>query len=154
MKRYNFLMEETSTSSDLPFFITYTPLESEVNYADFITVPGDHYAISARADIDPWEEAKKACHEAKGRTVWVLMPCLKVDAAGTRTGRGGGWYDQFLSVVPQDWLRVCFAYTEQFAKEPLERKAWDQPVDRVGVVDHATNKIIWHETGARAAARA
>ena len=132
-----------------PFFITYTPLEGEVNYADFITVPEDHYAIPPRADIDPWEHAEKAKRASKGAFVCVLMPCAKVDASGTRTGRGGGWYDQFLSVVPQEWMRVCFCYTDQFTSETLERKAWDQPVDRIGVVDRATNKVTWHETHAR-----
>jgi 5-formyltetrahydrofolate cyclo-ligase len=132
-----------------PFFITYTPLEGEVNYADFITVPEDHYAIEPRADIDPWEIGQKAIHAAKASMVCVLMPCSKVDAAGTRTGRGGGWYDQFLAVVPQEWMRVCLCFNEQFVSETLERKAWDQPVDRVGAVDSVTNKITWHETHAR-----
>lgn len=131
------------------YYITYTPLEGEANYADFIKIPEDHYAIAPRADIDPWEEAKKACHAAKASFVCVLMPCSKVDHAGTRTGRGGGWYDQFLSVVPQEWMRVCFCFTDQFTSDVIERKAWDQPVDRVGVVDRSTNQVAWHETHAR-----
>lgn len=132
-----------------PFFITYTPLESEVSYADFISIPEDHYAIAPRADIDPWEEAQKARRAAAGRFVWVLMPCSKVDALGTRTGRGGGWYDQFLAVVPQEWMRLCFCYMDQFSSETLKREAWDQLVDRIGIVDRSTNKITWHETHAR-----
>ncbi|MDB5265336.1 MAG: 5-formyltetrahydrofolate cyclo-ligase [Parcubacteria group bacterium] len=132
-----------------PFFITYTALDGEANYADFITVPEDHYAIAPRADIDPWQEAEKAKHAAKGSFACVLMPCSKVDAAGTRNGRGGGWYDQFLSVVPQEWMRVCFCFADQFTSETLKREAWDQPVDRIGVVDRSTNKVTWHETHAR-----
>jgi 5-formyltetrahydrofolate cyclo-ligase len=143
-------MQDDQKPVDPPFFITYTPLEGEVNYADFITVPEDHYAISARADIDPWQEAEKAKYAAKGRSVWVLMPCTKVDSTGTRTGRGGGWYDQFLSVVPQEWLRVCFCFMDQYTTESLERKAWDQLVDRIGVVDRSTNQVVWNETHARA----
>ncbi|MDB5237111.1 MAG: 5-formyltetrahydrofolate cyclo-ligase [Parcubacteria group bacterium] len=141
--------EVSASEGSALFFITYTPLESEVAYSNFIKVPDDHYAIPPRADIDPWEHAEKAKHASKSAFVCVLMPGSKVDALGTRTGRGGGWYDQFLSLVPQQWMRVCFCYTDEFTTEALERKAWDQPVDRVGVVDRTTNKITWHETHAR-----
>jgi hypothetical protein len=61
-----------------------------------------------------------------------------------------GWYDQFLSVVPQEWLRVCFCFMDQYTTESLERKAWDQLVDRIGVVDRSTNQVVWNETHARA----
>jgi 5-formyltetrahydrofolate cyclo-ligase len=143
------MAQENEIDFGKPFFITYTALEGEVNYAKCINVPENSYAIAPRADLDAWEEAEKAKRAAHGRFVVVLMPGAHMDTAGTRTGRGGGWYDQFLSVVPPEWMRVGLCYMDQFTTQPLERKPWDQPVDRVGVVDHASGKLVWHDTHAR-----
>ncbi|KND50146.1 MAG: 5-formyltetrahydrofolate cyclo-ligase [Parcubacteria bacterium C7867-008] len=140
---------EEETVDGKPFYVTYTALEGEADYSHFIEVPEDHYPIPPRLDIDPWEEAERAKRASKGAFVCVLMPCTKIDATGTRTGRGGGWYDQFLSVVPTAWMRVCICDSSQFSAEALERKPWDQTVDRIGVIDQSTNTITWHETHSR-----
>ena len=60
---------------------------------------------------------------------YVLVPGRRFDRHGTRYGRGGGWYDRFLSEVPTSWLRIGVTRTQDLADGRLERKPWDQPVD-------------------------
>lgn len=61
----------------------------------------------------------------------VLVPALAVDTAGTRLGRGGGWYDRALCAVHDavPVLAVCWPW--ELVTGTLPREAHDRPVQGV-----------------------
>lgn len=60
----------------------------------------------------------------------VILPGVAFDGQGNRLGRGGGYFDRFLSRVPPSVPRVGLAFRFQVvAKLPSETH--DQPVSRV-----------------------
>jgi 5-formyltetrahydrofolate cyclo-ligase len=135
---------------DCDAFITYVPLRTEVNFREHFPIPTDAitYEIAPRAALDPFEEARKARAACGGARTAVLMPGRLFDAAGTRFGQGGGWYDRFLSAAPPEWIRVGFCSRRQFSTEPLPRREWDQIMDYVCVVDDA-GAVQVYETASR-----
>ena len=78
---------------------------------------------------DPMFEGKKITKSLQSSDVYLLVPGSKFDLHGTRHGKGYGWFDRFLSVVPPEWIRIGVCHTEQISKIVLKRAAWDQPVD-------------------------
>ncbi len=121
-------------------FITYQPLRTEVSVLDYSTLPqtAHIYEMPRRALKDPFEEAGKAVAASGGVATAVLIPGRQFDAAGTRHGQGGGWYDRFLAHVPREWLRIGFCFDDQFSPIPLSRESWDQAMDYVFVVNRKT----------------
>jgi hypothetical protein len=132
-------------------FITYVPLRTEVPFGNFFTVPEGKivYEIAPRAALDPHLEAQKALTLVGSKKTCVFMPGRQFDAAGTRFGQGGGWYDRFLSEVPTEWIRAGFCFSRQFSPEPLLREEWDQIMDFVCVVDEKTGVLTVYETKGR-----
>ena len=131
--------------------ITYVPLRTEVPFRNFVTLPEGAviHEIPPRAALDPMEEAAAAVAAAAGKKTCILLPGRRFDAAGTRFGQGGGWYDRFLSRVPAEWVRIGFCFARQFSAEPLLREPWDQVMDYVCVVDETSGAFSVHETHAR-----
>lgn len=129
-------------------FITYRPLRTETNALEHAHLPfgARIHEIPPRASLDPHEEAKAARAFAGDRPTAILLPGREFDAAGTRHGQGGGWYDRFLKEVPREWLRVGFCFSDQFSKMPLPRQPWDEPVDYVVVVDRQTDSHTLYST--------
>jgi len=81
-------------------------------------------------DMDPFALAKSIKQEIpRDARVYLFIPGTRFDRFGTRVGRGGGWYDRFLSAVPRAWLRVGVIGTGQLSEQPLERQTWDEPMD-------------------------
>ena len=69
----------------------------------------------------------------KGDHVLVIVPGLAFDRARYRLGRGGGYYDRFISLldskgVPRHLLGVCF---HEQVIPAVPRDDWDRPVDRL-----------------------
>ncbi|MCR4285426.1 MAG: hypothetical protein NUW00_00870 [Candidatus Kaiserbacteria bacterium] len=111
----------------MPFSNEPDPLPLSMLYRseDSIVTPND-------SRTDPIEWADTCIKFAKGRRMCVLVPGTAFDASGTRHGRGGGWYDRFLSHVPKDWLRIGVATPISFKSgSVLKRQSWDEPVDYV-----------------------
>ena len=127
-------LEELLENIDV--LITYVPVRAEVNFIDVLPTltKKDTYTIEPDASLDPVEEAKRAMIVATNRKTAILVPGRHFDATGTRHGKGAGWYDRFLAVVPASWIRVGFCMSEQFSSEPLIRQSWDEPMDYLIVV--------------------
>lgn len=134
------------------FFIYYQPLRSEVPLPAKLPRHADtHYTIPARASLDPYTEAKEVQYRARSRPTCIFLPGRRFDRSGTRHGQGGGWYDRFLSEVPETWVRVGMCFSHQL-EERLVRNAWDMPVDMLYVVskDLTSCKLIHCDNERRA----
>ncbi len=59
----------------------------------------------------------------------LIMPLLACDTVGTRIGMGGGYYDRTLASAPRHPFRLGLAHDFQLIHQPLQREAWDQPLD-------------------------
>ena len=120
--------------SDMDAAILYQPIGDEIDITiipflkiqDSVTVPADKNA-------DPYYWAEKCIEKYNGKKVCIVIPGRKFDMHGTRHGKGGGWYDRFLSKIPREWLRIGIATKEHFSSTPLARNEWDEPMDYVVV---------------------
>src|SRR3989338_4417869 len=90
--------------------ITYRPLAGEI---DPFTIPylQDHvfediYRLPSGTDTSPVEIAGEAMNQFPKESVCILIPGTRFDSAGTRHGRGNGWFDRFLAEVPESWMRI------------------------------------------------
>lgn len=126
--------------------VTYVPLRTEVPFRDYAEMPDGAriYEILPRAALDPFEEAKNAIDAMEGQKVAILIPGRAFDVTGTRHGQGGGWYDRFLSRVPDEWQRIGFCFRHQFSEEALPRQAWDQAMDAVVVAEKDARIAMIH----------
>lgn len=130
--------------------VGYAPMTDEPAYEAFLSVhgfPPSDYLIPASKEILPEEIAKVLREKYSSGTVAVFMPGRRFDVSGTRHGRGHGWYDRLLSLLPLHWLRVGVLSPELLSVEPLVRQEWDQPVDVLLVSDAEGFKTL--ETNAR-----
>lgn len=131
-------------------FVVYTPLRTEVDNRNLVTLPFDAvtFSIAPRPSLDPAEEALRAITAIGRLPATIFMPGRRFDVFGTRHGQGGGWYDRFLARVPSEWLRVGFCFEHQFSHDALKREVWDEPMDYVYVVYKDGNGALY-ETRAR-----
>ncbi len=60
----------------------------------------------------------------------IIVPGVAFDCHGRRLGRGGGYFDRFLSRVPLSVPRIGIAFRFQVVKE-LVTESHDQPVTKV-----------------------
>lgn len=124
-------------------YIAYAPLLGEADYRTYTELieklSGESELLPQDGSEDPFLWAERLTEKYKGRKVAVLIPGTKFDSVGTRYGRGGGWYDRFLSRVPKEWVRVGVAKAEQVSETLLLRKEWDEPVHWLAI----DNKGMW-----------
>ncbi len=131
--------------------ISFRPTKKEVR--PFVVFPELKallsYLIEPDATLDPSHEATACRKFISGNPGILFIPGAHFDTTGTRHGKGFGWYDRFLSMVPKEWVRIGFCFDDQFHTEPLIRESWDEPVDFVCVVTKETSTTLFYETHAR-----
>ncbi len=118
--------------------ILYIPTKNEIAFNDPsfpIKISNNNVVIPKDRSSDPFECAINCAIKFNNIKVCVLIPGTKFDMHGTRQGKGGGWYDRFLSKIPPDWLRIGVSDKSQMSNTQLFRKPWDEPVDWVIVKD-------------------
>ncbi|KND47278.1 MAG: 5-formyltetrahydrofolate cyclo-ligase [Parcubacteria bacterium C7867-004] len=124
--------------------IAYAPITGEPEWK---TAPlPEHLRASAQklpvaGIVDPYAIADSLSGAYSGKRVVLLIPGTAFDTQGTRHGRGGGWYDRFLSKVPSDWLRIGVTRARNFSADALLRQPHDEPVDLV-IIEH--ERGIWN----------
>jgi 5,10-methenyltetrahydrofolate synthetase len=126
------LKELQTIIADCDGCIVYSPLVQEINWGDPsfpLLVHKNIYTMPKDKNVDPFLEAKKVIEYSKNKSVYILIPGSEFDAYGTRHGRGGGWYDRFLSHIPREWLRIGVTTRANYSEKALLRESWDQPVD-------------------------
>jgi 5,10-methenyltetrahydrofolate synthetase len=128
--------------ADYSFCVTYSPLLNEAPLPSVIPDEVETFTLPTDATNDPFDTARELIQKAAGRKTVVLLPGTRFDAAGTRHGRGSGWYDRFLSAVPAEWLRIGVCTEAQFSIEPLTRESWDEPVDYIVVGDELCRSVV------------
>ena len=118
--------------------VLYKPMLGEVAY-DTPTLPMElptlRFMIQPDAHTDPFAVALQCSEVCGGHKTFILIPGKHFDDSGTRHGHGGGWYDRFLTAIPQDWLRIGIANISQLSKTRHIRKSHDEPVDWIITFD-------------------
>lgn len=125
--------------------VSYAPLPDEPDAEAFLfqhDFAGEIVRTPQDKNSSPHEFAENLVREHGEKKVCILVPGSKFDEHGTRHGRGGGWYDRFLSALPTGWLKVGVALPHHVSLEKLERKEWDQPMDYVLVCDKDFKVVV------------
>lgn len=84
--------------------------------------------ITSSNTQDPFALADDFSTRHKDKQFLLFIPGQAFDIHGTRHGRGGGWYDRFLSRVPKQWIRVGVTDEKYLSPTPLRREVWDEPM--------------------------
>jgi len=143
---YTRFLRDLSSSEEA---IGYMPLKNEPTPGICLpdASPVVRFTVLPNRSIDPVETAREITERFKHRRVCMYIPGTAFDKAGVRHGRGGGWYDRFLSIVPSEWIRIGFCYENQFSSIPLRQEPRDESVDWVCV--KKTNGVDYYQTKAR-----
>lgn len=124
--------------------IAYEPLRGEVDWKRFplLTAPKSETVILPTSkEADPFEWALVCKERFEHARSFILIPGTLFDLHGTRYGKGGGWYDRFLSSVPRTWLRIAVANEDQISQTPLSREPWDELMDLLFICSKRTGFI-------------
>lgn len=95
--------------------------------------------------IDPIQCAEMYRAQYAGKSVCVFIPGQLFDIYGNRHGRGGGWYDRFLSNVPREWLRIGVTSPEHLSQNVIPTHEWDEVMDMILVYESNTDTWVTHE---------
>lgn len=118
--------------------VLYKPQSGEVNYIGCqfpIEIHLNNLVLPNNKNSNPFEWATKCINKFKNEKPYVLIPGARFDIHGTRHGKGGGWYDRFLSQIPSTWVRIGITDKARMSATKLSRKKLDEPVDWVIVRD-------------------
>ncbi|HEY0010953.1 MAG TPA: 5-formyltetrahydrofolate cyclo-ligase [Candidatus Paceibacterota bacterium] len=143
-------MDLAGVLRDYTFCIAYAPLPDEVDIRAKLPAHLEVQVLTDDPHTNPASEATRAAEVARRHEAVVLLPGQRFDMSGTRYGRGGGWYDRFLSATPKEWLRIGTCFSDQMSDGVLTREPWDEPVDFVLVVSRDDGQVRLVETKARA----
>ena len=109
--------------------VLYAPLADEPDYRDAsfpLIIPKNTLTLPSGDGGDPFDWAETCAARFKSARVAILIPGKKFDVTGTRHGRGSGWYDRFLSRVPEQWVRIGVAKKSQVSRSRLPRESWSK----------------------------
>lgn len=121
--------------------ILYEPLNDEIDYNNqsfLFKMLTNNIVLPQAKNSDPFSWAAICSTKFRNTKTYILIPGTAFDTQGTRHGKGGGWYDRFLSKLPPTWLKIGIAYDSQISHSPLKRESWDVPVDYVLVRTSST----------------
>lgn len=144
MKNDNAFKKLQKLVSQCTISIVYVPFTDEVDCTDStfpLKTPTQNFIVPQHKDSDPFEIAEMCKAEYKGVHACIFIPGIGFDMCGTRHGKGGGWYDRFLSAVPRQWIRIGIADESQISKTKLTREKWDEPVDWLVVKNGGVWKV-------------
>jgi len=128
--------------------VGYRPLSTEPDPISCLTTqPLVRFVVSPDSSLEPNDIAKKVTVFFGHSNVCVYIPGTAFDKNGVRHGRGGGWYDRFLSAVPSEWIRIGFCYENQFSSAPLKQEPWDELVDWICI--KKVDRTEYYQTNAR-----
>ena len=116
--------------------IDYSPLGNEPDTTGVLKPFADKLlTIPPNKTADPFKLAAELRNKySEHSSVVVLVPGQKFDQHGNRHGRGGGWYDRFLSAIPQPWIKVGICQPPQLSETKLETNPWDIEMDCIFVL--------------------
>ncbi|MDO8729259.1 MAG: 5-formyltetrahydrofolate cyclo-ligase [bacterium] len=118
--------------------ILYQPLSGEIDYNKPlfpINLHPNQMVLPVNTNENPFAWADKCAEYFKKDIPYVLVPGSNFDIYGTRHGRGGGWYDRFLSKIPTTWLKIGITDTSRLSFQQIAKRPWDQTVDWVLACD-------------------
>ena len=121
--------------------LTYDPFSDEPDPSPLL-IGKEVIILPQNKEVNPIHLAEKYTELFSKKQVCVLVPGTQFDESGTRHGRGGGWYDRFLSHTPREWTRVGVLKAKQLSKTPLVREVWDESMDYLALVSKENIKTI------------
>ncbi len=102
----------------------------------------EFFHVKSRADLEEGSfhilEPRDSCEQVVWPKAPVLVPGLGFSRDGKRLGKGGGYYDKFLSKEP-DHVTIALAYEFQITEE-IPAEEHDRPVDQI-VTEHTIYRI-------------
>lgn len=144
MRRKSALLELQELVSQCRASILYKPFKGEIDYnaRSFpLDIHENNLTLPDNKDGDPFEWAAKCITRFKNTRPYILIPGAKFDMYGTRHGKGGGWYDRFLSKVPSAWLRIGVIDKSQMSATQLLKQERDEPVNWIIVCDNKLYEV-------------
>ncbi|MDE2188727.1 MAG: hypothetical protein KGJ35_03305 [Patescibacteria group bacterium] len=142
------LIKLRSLVSKSDFCILYVPFGGEIDPVTVpLTLPQSRAVIPLDKKIDAKTIGKEIIKSFDQPHGFILVPGKRFDRFGGRHGRGGGWYDRFLSVIPKYWVRIGVCSETCFTNSRLPLREWDESVDWVIVA--GKDCFSFYETYAR-----
>ncbi len=131
-------------SGERPFVAAFSPYRSEPDITSFLDELVDLGAEVLLPDLvgnlPRWKDSSgRSANTVLPKVSAIVLPGLAFDGAGTRLGRGAGWYDRALLDLSPTTVRIGVCFASEFVTGPvLPRDAHDQPVNWVVTPEFST----------------